>query len=320
MVNWLGLATLLGFGLIGYVLVLIAYTAWKLTHPARRTYASALARGIPGDPSELDAPRAYTSVEIRSRGRALPAWRVPGDDPDGPVAVLSHGWSDGRLGGLVRLAGLLGRCSEAVLWESPGHGVARGVCTLGVGEVEDLLTIVEEVAGGRRVVLLGWSMGAGVSIEAGARLRAQGRPAAGIVAEAPYRWARTPARNVLRARGLPHLVNLAPALWVIGLVSGAGVRWRRFDRAAHAAELGPTGLMVLHGTADAVSPLGEARAIVDAAPRGRLVEIPDGTHNGLWTDETTRRACVDAVERFLEEVCPPGTPGAITARGSTPER
>ena len=247
-------------------------------------------------------------------------WRVPGDDPDGPVAVLSHGWSDGRLGGLARLAGLLDRCSEAVLWESPGHGVAGGVCTLGVGEVEDLLVVIEEVARGRPVVLFGWSMGAGISIEAGARLRARGQPAAGIVAEAPYRWAKTPARNVLRTRGLPHLVNLAPALWLLGLASGAGIRWRRFDRAAHAAALGATDLLVLHGTADAISPLDEARAIVEAAPRGRLVEIADGTHNGLWTDETTREACVDAVERFLDMACPPDASGAMAGRGRTPDR
>ena len=51
-----------------------ASIAWMLTHPPRRTYASAIARGRPGDPGELDRPREFHSWSFRTRGMRLPVW------------------------------------------------------------------------------------------------------------------------------------------------------------------------------------------------------------------------------------------------------
>ncbi len=50
----IGLAVLLLVGLVIAIIAMTLYTMYMLTHPPRRTYANALARGRPGDPGELD--------------------------------------------------------------------------------------------------------------------------------------------------------------------------------------------------------------------------------------------------------------------------
>src|SRR5689334_9666437 len=110
----------------------VAYTTWMLTHPPRRPYAAAVARGRPGDPGDLD--RAFESWSVRSRGMDLPVGDVPGDDAAGPVVVMTHGWADSRVGGLVRLPSILPVASRVVLWDLPGHGEAPGTCRLGTVE------------------------------------------------------------------------------------------------------------------------------------------------------------------------------------------
>jgi fermentation-respiration switch protein FrsA (DUF1100 family) len=123
-----------------------------------------------------------------------------------------------------------------------------------------------------------------------------------VIAEAPYRLPRTPARNVLRLSGLPHSWNVAPAFWMLGLRLGVGVRWRGFDRAEHAARL-TSPLLVLHGDADAVCPLIDAEAIVEraraAGVAAQLAVIAGGSHNGLWTDERWARQCRRVVAGWM---------------------
>src|SRR5204862_21161 len=139
-------------------------TAWMLTHPPKRTYASAVARGRPGDPSELDTPRRFESWSFTSRGKQFPVWEVAGDDPVGPTIVMTHGWADSRIGALVRVGALAPVASRIIMWDLEGHGEAPGWCALGLRETEDLIALAERC--GSRLVLYGWSLGAGVSLVA----------------------------------------------------------------------------------------------------------------------------------------------------------
>ncbi|HYE61902.1 MAG TPA: alpha/beta fold hydrolase [Phycisphaerales bacterium] len=292
------------FLLLGLVLAFVAvtaYTAWVLTHPYRRTYASALARGRPGDPSELNGPEGlgwqFSSWELAWNGRTLPVWDVVGMNPSGPVVVLSHGWGDSRIGALSRLSGVAAFASRAVLWDLPGHGEAQGSCSLGTLEVDALTALIERI--GSPVVLYGWSLGAGVSIAAAARPANPSTPAVlGVIAEAPYCRPETPARNVLRSWGLPRGWTLASALALLGVRFGVGPRWRAFDRATLAAQL-TVPVLVLHGEADDVCPLEDGRRIATGAKRGRLVAIPGAGHHGLWTDDRTAVLCRQAVGEFV---------------------
>lgn len=307
--NVAGLLVLLAAGLALFALAVVAFTAWTLTHPPRRTYSWAVVRNVPGDPSEVrlpDVPRiAFSSWTFRSRGRELVVWDIPGLDPGGPVAVVTHGWADSRVVALSRLPALLPHCRRIVMWDLPGHGDSPGICTLGTREVEDLERLLERVGSDSPIVLYGASLGAGVSIVVAAAGRTAA-PIAGIIAEAPYRVPRVPAERVMALRGMPWQWNLPIAMAGLGLWLGHGLSWARrgdaggFDRALHAAGL-RVPLLVLHGTEDEVCPIQDGRSIAAAAPegRGQLVEVDGAAHNNLWTEDRFIPICAGATAEFL---------------------
>ncbi len=246
-----------------------------------------------------DKPREYQTWTFRSRGRDLPVWDVPGDDPDGPVVIFSHGWGDSRIGALTRAPAFLPLTSRLIMWDMPGHGEAPGRCTLGTHEAHDLLALVERVSDARRgVVLFGWSLGAVVSIRAAARAGAQVHA---VIAEGPYRLAQTPARNVMRLRGLPWKWNVGAVFAIVGLDFGVGVRWRGFDVAEHAARLSCP-LLVIHGAEDSVCPVEDGREIAAAAKQGAFVAVEGGQHFGLWTEAPGKDVCAAAVRDLLGRV------------------
>lgn len=313
----LRLLLLLLLGLLVAWCSLVLFTFRTLTSPPRRTYASALARGRPGEPSQLPpsthaphAPRAFDSWTFPSCAGPLQVWDMPGDDPAGSVVVMCHGWGDSRIGALTRAPGVLPVCARLVMWDMPGHGDSPGRCSLGLREVDLLLDLLAHVAGEKPVVLFGWSLGAGVAIAAAARAP---RLVSAVIAESPYRLAPTPARNVLRLMALPHRPNLHPALWCVGWLAGAGATFPGFDRAILAGNLACP-LLVIHGELDAVSPIEDARAIVNAAPDATLLCLPGAGHHGLWTDPATSETCTRGLRELLARVKP--VPGRVSATSS----
>jgi pimeloyl-ACP methyl ester carboxylesterase len=300
--------------LLAYWLLLVGWTMWRLTRPPRRTAGAALGQGRPADPSRMTPPRVFAEWSVRHRGATMPVWDIAGDDPAGPTIVFSHGWGDSRIGALSRVQALAPHASRLVAWDMAGHGDATGTCTLGTHEVDALIALLEQLAASReqpqRVVLFGWSMGAGVSLAAAARgAESSSTPSlriVGVIAESPYRSAPTPARNVLAMQGLPHRSNLVPALLCIGIDAGvgsmlAGRLHPGFDRVAHAGRLRQLGVpvLVLQGQADPVSPLEDARAIAMAS-HAALEVIPGAGHFGLWTDPRFAGPVSDAAVKWLK--------------------
>ncbi|MCX5688302.1 MAG: alpha/beta hydrolase [Planctomycetota bacterium] len=295
------LLALLGVSLVLAWAMLCVWTVVSIMRPPRRTYTWALARNRPGDPSEL-APqsRPFTSWTFETDGLQLPVWDLPGDDPDGPVAILSHGWGDSRIGALSRIPWLLPICSRIIALDMRGHGEAPGRCTLGHREAHDLRRLCEQASPASPLILFGWSLGAGVSIDA-----ARSIPGViGVIAEAPYRYIHTPTRHMLQALGMPWRTNLLPALSVIGWWTGAGTGWNRpepFDRAAKARGL-TCPLLVIHGDQDGISPAKDGQEIAAAASNGHYATIAGGGHHGLWTQEATAIQCSQQVAAFIEQV------------------
>ena len=191
-----GLLQLLAAGLLVAIILSTLHTAWSLTHPPRRTYGWAVARRVAGDPSELEPSRPYDVFTFRGVRHELPAWRVPADNPEGPIVVLTHGWGSSRVGGLKRLAPVLPHAREAVLWDLPGHGEAPGTARMGTDEHLDLAALLDTLSPPDRpvpIVLFGWSLGAGVCLRAAAE-NAGRHDIRAVIAEAPYIHAPTPAR------------------------------------------------------------------------------------------------------------------------------
>lgn len=314
MPNFLGLAVLLLIGLaVAYAAGVISIL-WTLTHPPRRSAGWAIARGFPTDPSELDRARfgldarAFRTSAVEVRGVRCPVWEIDGDAPDGPVAFLTHGWNDGKVNALARLEPFIKTCRLVIAWDLPGHGDAGGRCALGRWESQLLDALVAMHARpDDAIVFMGWSMGAGVSLESAARLKASGRNIR-IVCEAPYRLPQSPAGRVLTARGMPGLGMLRVALTLLG-----GGAWQQaggpFDRAAWAAKLAGAPrapLLVIHGSDDPVCTPEDAAAIAQAGG-GSITTIPGARHNDLWTDPRHRAACVEAVTASLAPTSPAGT-------------
>jgi pimeloyl-ACP methyl ester carboxylesterase len=316
-VAWLGLAQLLAAGgLVAWTLGLLA--VWHtLTRPPRRTTAWAIARGLPSDPGELDEARfglgaiEFTTRRVRLAGCSCAVWQVAGRSPAGPVAVLTHGWGDGKVNALSRLAPFVDACSAVIVWDLPGHGESAGTCRLGLDEHEALGELVATI--NQPVVFMGWSLGAGVSLVAARARLAKGLGVAGVICEAPYRVPQSPAARVLAARGVPNLGVLAVTQWLIG-----GFAWRReggpFDRAEQARLLAEAGVpvLVLHGEADPVSPVEDGRAIA-AAARTSAVIVAGGRHNDLWVTPELRGASLAAVRGALAAWAKPVDPGPTAA-------
>jgi pimeloyl-ACP methyl ester carboxylesterase len=295
----LGLLSLLAMGLALALGLATWYVARRLRHPPRRTAAWAIAKGVASDPGEMPKPRAFTSWTVSAvdgplRGVECPVWDIEGDNPSGPVVVLTPGWGDSRVGALVRVAALAAHCSRLICWDSPGLGEAPGACPLGTKEHATLRALVDRIDGDRPVVLHGWSMGAGTSLLAAV----DNHRIAGVIAEAPYRLAWEPAFAVLEASGLPWRINGRIAFALLGLRLGVGPAWKSFDRAAVASGVRAP-LLVLHGDTDALCPIADGEAIAQAAVNGRLRAIAGVGHNDLWTDERFRAQSEDACADFL---------------------
>lgn len=313
-----GFLALLATGAALYWSVVVLYIARSLRSPPRCTYASAIARGLPGDPSELPRPLDAHNWSFTWRNLSLPVWDIALDDR-GPVIILTHGWANSRVGALPRIPPLAGAgAGRLIAWDMPGHGEAPGRATLGLREPGALEALVAEVRaqGERRpIVLYGWSLGAGVSIAAAAA----GADTALVVAESPYRLPVTPAAAVMRERGVPPLGRLRPALALVALGAGADPLWRGFDRARLAARL-PCPLLVIHGSRDTISPVSDGEAIARAAPRGRIVIIECAGHNDLWSEpyaESAAHAVREALEQLPADAAPPA-PAAEPAQRNAP--
>lgn len=312
-----GLLLLLSVGGILAAATVCALTGYRLTHPPRRTYAWALSKNLPSDPSEVpppDGPLAYDAYDLKLGAKPTPVWEIKGNNPTGPVVILTPGWASGRLSALQRVPHLLSFASRAILWDPPGHGDAPKGEPVGLGVREPkllaaLIDAVEPTDAG--VVLYGWSLGAGVSIVAGAR---DPRVIA-VIAEAPYQHPKTPARNVMRAGGYPYRWNVPILFAILGVRLGVGATWKRvytsptgepqpFDRAHHAARL-DCPLLVIHGCADEVCPLEDGQAIANAAKHGELLAIEGAGHNNLWSNSAWSSTVKDRITEFIERSLAP---------------
>src|SRR4030095_2807663 len=100
---------------------------------------------------------------------------------------------------------LFKRGFNVVLWDLPYHGDSRGSATYGQHEVRDLLHVVKTISlnpavDAHRVSLIGFSLGAGVTI--GAAASEEQCLISAVVADSPYASLRETAHWYVRLYGI----------------------------------------------------------------------------------------------------------------------
>lgn len=290
----MGLLILFAFGLALVIAVGTLAALRYITRPPRITYGIAVARRLPGCPADIGLDYEEREFHFRDRTHTR-VFDIRGAAANGPVVIVSHAWGESRYDVQYLLPLLVPHASRVLLYDLRGHGensAARSL--LGTREVDDLVELVEAmVPRGARIVLTGRSLGAGISIAAGAKL---GERVAGVLGESAFRHTMEPIAAKLRELGYPRfpfelLIDRHLAFWFQSR--------KAYDRATHAAKL-TAPLLLLHGERDRYCPSASAQAIASAAKRGEVVVFEEGRY---LDNRPANEAMYDAAIRvFFERI------------------
>ncbi|MGN6301934.1 MAG: alpha/beta hydrolase [Angustibacter sp.] len=256
-----------------------------------------------GPPSEsLDLP--HEDVDVPSELGPMPAWHVPADDAgelagSGTWAVLVHGRGATREE-CLRAVPPLHRLGLPALVPSYRNDLGApadpaGRYHLGDREWLDVEAAVEWALarGARRVVLVGWSMGGAIVLQAATRSPAAERVVA-VVLDAPVVDWHDVLEHHSRANHLPGPVaRLGHAMMrhplgrrVVGLEQPLDLR--RLDWVSRASELRLPVLLV-HSDADEFVPNAPSKALAAARPDlVTLVPWREGRHTKEWNTDPER--------------------------------
>jgi dipeptidyl aminopeptidase/acylaminoacyl peptidase len=261
------------------------------------------------DPAALGL--AFEEITIASGGVDLPAWWIPArNGAPGPAVLLIHGWESARDRTLPNAQILNAIGMHVLTLDVRGHGAnPPEELPLTAGEFgEDALAGAQALLARPEVTavgILGHSMG-GI----GALLAAAAEPRVGAVVAAstpadPYRL----TRQTFRLARLPLPGPFAwPLAWLTThvFVAPRGHTVRSVS-AARAIEAYTGPVLLIHGDADRVVPVGHLSRLERAARRARddepgtgeveVLVIPGGEHSWLYEFASYRAA----VARFLTE-------------------
>jgi pimeloyl-ACP methyl ester carboxylesterase len=212
-------------------------------------------------------------------GRPLEVFWLHRPRPRGTLLFL-HGFGDDAWGNAARASDFPDW--DAVVFTFRGRDLHPGVpCTLGGWERTDVAAVVQALAARGvprdRLVLAGWSQGAGVALLALADLERSGRPLAGALLECPFADLQAAARNHLRGA-------LGALEWLIRPAEGVALMrcgiLARFDPArvsplAASAGIG-TPVALVTGDADPITPVEGVLAMAARLPD--LLVVPGAGH------------------------------------------
>ena len=216
-------------------------------------------------------------------GCALEVWHLRRKDSPGPargIVIYLHGFGDDAWGTVSRAADLPDW--DAVCFTFRGRDRNPGIpCTLGAWERGDVTAVVKhfEAVGvpRSRMILAGWSQGAGVALLALSDLEKEGSPLGGALLECPYETLAAAARDHLKVALGPFEILVRPAE---RLAIWHGESLAHFD----ASRVSPrevaqglrTPIALISGDADTQTPLDGVRAIARHHPD--LTVVPGAGH------------------------------------------
>jgi uncharacterized protein len=256
-----------------------SWGAGALLHPSRRLVDQ-----------ELHGP--FERVELTGDGVLLKGWWFRGSGPSRGTIVYLHGVGDNRGSSLGIARHLVPRGFDVVAYDSRAHGESQGdACTYGYYEKRDLSRVLDQVVR-RPIILLGFSLGAAVALQAAAEDRRVGA----VIAIAAFSDLHTVASE--RAPFFASKGNVREALRLAETT--AHFRVDEVSPVTAAARITvPT--LVIHGDQDDETPFAHSLRIFAALrePK-RLILVPDRGHGDSLTPAVWRD-----IDRWLEALNAP---------------
>jgi uncharacterized protein len=239
-----------------------SWGASALLHPGRRPVTER-----PSQPFETINVDGVGGVK-------LAGWRFRASSERRGTIVYLHGVADNRASGIGIASRFVARGFDVISYDSRAHGESTGdACTYGFYEKQDLSRVLDGVAG--PVVLLGFSLGGAVALQAAAEDRRIGA----VIAVSSFSDLRTVGSE--RAPFFASKRNVAEA-FAIAEKEG---RFRADDVSplAAAARIAVP-VLIVHGEGDGETPPAHARRIFAALrePK-RLILVPNAGHGGALT-------------------------------------
>lgn len=248
-------------------------------------------------PWEFDLP--YENVTISTPVGPAPAWWVQGPGSSTKWVINVHGRAVRRQECLrsIPVVHNAGFHNLLVSYRNDGEAPesADGRYSLGDTEWSDVAAAMDFAAdhGATEVVLMGWSMGGAIVMQAA--LRAEARDlVSGVVLESPaVDW-----RDILNFqgadRGLPRAVNSAVVHtlgsgWGTGVTGlDAAIDFARLDLVGRADSLAVP-ILLLHSVDDGYVPVNGSRALAAARPDiVTFEEFTTARHTKLWNYDPQR--------------------------------
>lgn len=190
----------------------------------------------------------------------------PGPGSDRTAFVVVHGFTGHSLRPAIRaVAGVLRGYGGVVTLDLRGHGGSGGASEVGNGEVHDLAAAVgwARDLGYRRVVTVGFSLGAAVVVQHAARI---GGVDAVVAVSGPSRWY---FRGTRPMRLLHHAVEQPAGRWFLRAWFRTRVDPRRWDPVPDPPDVAirriTVPVLVVHGDADHYFPAEHGRRLAEAA-------------------------------------------------------
>ncbi|WCM54658.1 alpha/beta hydrolase family protein [Microbacterium sp. EF45047] len=258
-------------------------------------------------PSELHLP--WEAVLIGSPAGPCPAWLFPGEDwSTWVIQVHGRGTTRSECLRAVPVFHALGHPTLVVSYRNDGEAPRSrgGSYALGASEWRDVDAAIAYALrrGAQRVVLMGWSMGGAIALQAAVSSGRRGA-IAGVVLESPVVDWRTVLRFQARESGLreplPQLAMSVLSSAVTARLSGAeeAIPFDRLDMVARASEL-EAPILILHSEDDGFVPADASHAL--AAARPDIVTMPrfsGARHTKLWNYDQT--AWTDAITAWMRD-------------------
>jgi pimeloyl-ACP methyl ester carboxylesterase len=245
-------------------------------------------------PSELHLQ--WENVLIGSPAGPCPAWYFPASSSTWVIQVHGRGATRAECLRAVPVLHAAGLPNLVVSYRNDGEAprTRAGAYALGASEWRDVDAAIAYALrhGAERVILMGWSMGGAVSLQAAVTSGYRDR-IAGIILDSPVVDWRTVLRFQARMAGvrapLPALAMGALQSPLTARLSGADepILFDRLDMVARADEL-TAPILILHSDDDGFVPADSSHALQEVRPD--LVTMPRFTvarHTKLWNyDET----------------------------------